>query len=87
MDRYLVISSDCHAAPPSKAMREYLDPQYRQQYDESLGAAKGKDGGASGLRDPAARARDLDRDGVAGEVIFPAHPNGDGVAGVPFDAG
>ena len=29
MDRYLVISSDCHAGLPPERYREYLDPQYR----------------------------------------------------------
>lgn len=36
MDRYVVISSDCHAGPPSSRYREYLDPRHRRLYDEHL---------------------------------------------------
>ena len=100
MDRYLVISSDCHAGPPPEVFRDYLDPQYRPAYDEVLEEQKKrervyinqkrfgvksnkayvdnfmenervKEGGRSGAWDPAVRARELDRDGVAAEVIFP----------------
>jgi hypothetical protein len=35
---YLVISADCHAGPDSPVYREYLDPQYRDRFDEELGA-------------------------------------------------
>ena len=100
MDRYLVISSDCHAGPPPEVFRDYLDPQYRPAYDEVLEEQQKrervyinqkrfgvksnkayvdnfmenervKEGGRSGAWDPAVRARELDRDGVAAEVIFP----------------
>ena len=33
MDRYLVISSDCHAGLPPERYRDYLDPQYREEFD------------------------------------------------------
>ena len=33
MDRYLVISSDGHAGPRPEVYREYLDPQYREEFD------------------------------------------------------
>ena len=33
MDRFLVISSDCHAGLLPEAYREYLDPQYREAFD------------------------------------------------------
>ena len=36
MDRYLVISSDCHAGLTPKSYRDYLDPQYREKFDEQL---------------------------------------------------
>ena len=29
MDRYVVISADGHAGPPSEVYRDYLDPEYR----------------------------------------------------------
>jgi predicted TIM-barrel fold metal-dependent hydrolase len=36
MDRYIVISSDCHAGLPPEQYREYLDPQYREIFDQVL---------------------------------------------------
>ena len=35
---YLVISADCHAGPDSPVYREYLDPQYRDRFDDELAA-------------------------------------------------
>ncbi len=36
MDRYMVISSDCHAGLPPEQYRDYLDPQYREAFDVAL---------------------------------------------------
>ncbi len=36
MDRYLVISSDCHAGLPPERYRSYLDPQHREVFDQAL---------------------------------------------------
>ncbi|HZJ25928.1 MAG TPA: amidohydrolase family protein [Acidimicrobiia bacterium] len=36
MDRYLVISSDCHAGLPGEQYREYLEPGYRDEFDTFL---------------------------------------------------
>lgn len=36
MDRYLVVSSDCHAGLPPEQYRDYLDPQYREAFDVAL---------------------------------------------------
>ncbi len=36
MDRYLVISSDCHAGLPPEQYRDYLDPKYRDAFDVAL---------------------------------------------------
>lgn len=36
MERYLVISSDCHAGLPPQQYRAYLDPQYRATFDAAL---------------------------------------------------
>ncbi len=33
MDRYTVISSDCHAGLPPARYRDYLDPQFRETFD------------------------------------------------------
>ena len=38
MDRYLVISSDCHAGLLPEKYRDYLDPQYRAAFDAALPA-------------------------------------------------
>ena len=35
-DRLLIVSSDGHVGPPVEAYREYIDPQYRQDYDDWL---------------------------------------------------
>jgi predicted TIM-barrel fold metal-dependent hydrolase len=36
MDRYLVISSDCHAGLPPERYRDYLDPRFRPIFDAAL---------------------------------------------------
>jgi predicted TIM-barrel fold metal-dependent hydrolase len=36
MDRYLVISSDCHAGLPPEQYRDYVDPKYREIFDVAL---------------------------------------------------
>ena len=33
MDRYMMISQDCHAGAPWFVYRKYLDPQFREEYD------------------------------------------------------
>jgi predicted TIM-barrel fold metal-dependent hydrolase len=108
-NRYIVVSSDGHAGPRWADYGPYIDPAYREQYDEWLQKMlsiehivggtridmRGKtirdafnsepavqEGGTAGAWDPAIRARELDRDGVAGEVVFP-----DGLYenGIPFN--
>jgi predicted TIM-barrel fold metal-dependent hydrolase len=52
MNRYAVISADGHAGPPSPVYRDYLDPEYRERFDEhqrmmaELREAFGRDNGA-----------------------------------------
>ncbi|HVH18365.1 MAG TPA: amidohydrolase, partial [Myxococcota bacterium] len=36
MDRYLVISSDCHAGLPPQRYREYLDAKHHAAFDVAL---------------------------------------------------
>ncbi len=36
MDRYVVISSDCHAGLPPEKYRDYVDPRYRDAFDIAL---------------------------------------------------
>jgi hypothetical protein len=33
---YVVVSADCHAGPNSPVYRDYLDPRYRDAFDEEL---------------------------------------------------
>jgi predicted TIM-barrel fold metal-dependent hydrolase len=38
MDRYVVVSSDCHAGLPPKQYRDYLDPKYHEVFDREFAA-------------------------------------------------
>ena len=38
MNNYMVISADCHAGLPSEQYREWLDPEFRDAFDQSLAA-------------------------------------------------
>jgi predicted TIM-barrel fold metal-dependent hydrolase len=111
MGRYLVISSDTHAGPPSEAYRDYIDPSYREAFDEDVenalalrsvilaSASKEQDefretweaetgdGGRLASYDPAVRNVELDKEGIAGEVIFPDADVLGGGASAPFSAG
>jgi predicted TIM-barrel fold metal-dependent hydrolase len=95
MTNYMIISSDCHAGPPPEQYRSYMDPVYRERYDEFLDGlagmrdlqaanvnnaqkmfrekflAKTGDGGNRASWDPGLREKELDDDGIAGEVIYP----------------
>jgi hypothetical protein len=35
-DRYVIVSSDCHAGLPCEEYRPYLDTKYHRQFDEFL---------------------------------------------------
>lgn len=107
-DKYLVISSDCHAGLPNAQYRQWLDPAFHDAFDTYLSdrarmqelASRGflneefakewKEQNEEGLRgswDTQKRDKELDNDGVAGEIIF---PDGDSVtsgASAPFGAG
>ena len=76
-ERYTIISADTHAGGSHEQYREFLDPAYRQDFDDWRGQYKNpwKD-----LRDTSLRVRNWDddvrneqqnTDGVVGEVIFP----------------
>jgi predicted TIM-barrel fold metal-dependent hydrolase len=121
MKHYVVISADCHAGPDSPVYRDYLDPGYREEFDEELAERdrmleqRRAEAGASpfvgddefkeewfgvddegnslhelGLRggwDAATRDKELDADGVCGEVVFPGPDAVTGTMGAPFGAG
>lgn len=73
---YVVISADTHAGASIQAYRDYLDEKHRALFDEwregyrnpqreHIGSKKHKNW------DDAERIRDMDAEGVVGEVIFP----------------
>lgn len=73
---YILITSDTHAGGSHAQYREYLDPQYREAFDEWRGGYKNPSQahyGGKKLRnwDSAIRNADQDSQGVVGEVIFP----------------
>lgn len=76
MDRYTVISADCHAGADLFDYREYLEAKYQDEFDDW---AKTFVNPFGDLSEPDAehnwdsdrRNAELDSDGVAGEVIFP----------------
>jgi predicted TIM-barrel fold metal-dependent hydrolase len=107
-DRYLVISSDCHAGLPNADYREWLDPEHRPAFDDYLAerakilqlaqrgminesfAEEWERDNEEGLRggwDAGRRDKELDADGVAGEVIFPDADAVTAGASAPFGAG
>jgi predicted TIM-barrel fold metal-dependent hydrolase len=76
MDRYLLISADCHAGGSLEQYREYLDPAYvddfdawRQRYSNPFRDLQR--GGRTRNWDTDRRSRELEADGVVGEVLFP----------------
>jgi predicted TIM-barrel fold metal-dependent hydrolase len=121
MKRYVIISADCHAGPNAPVYRDFLDPQYRADFDEELAERErmiqqrrtaagttqftgdeefqdewfGEDDEGNslheiGLRggwDAATRDKELDNDGVCGEVVFPGPDAVTGTMGAPFGAG
>jgi predicted TIM-barrel fold metal-dependent hydrolase len=107
-DRYLIISSDCHAGLPNEQYREWLDPEFRDVFDKALAerarlrelatrgilnedfAEQWEQENHEGLRggwDATRRDKELDADGVVGEVIFPDADAVSGGASAPFGAG
>jgi len=76
-DRYTIISADTHAGGSHAQYREYLDPQFHEEFDAWRGQYKNpfRDLRASDDRvrnwDSERRWGDQERDGVVGEVIFP----------------
>ena len=78
---YITISADTHAGLPAEAYREYIEPKYREQFDIWLNTPRNaaravppKNGTAARNWDTTERFRDLDADGICGEVIFPNSP-------------
>ncbi|MDZ7674911.1 MAG: amidohydrolase family protein [Acidimicrobiales bacterium] len=75
-DHYTIISADCHAGGSHAQYREFLDPEYRDDFDAWRGEYKNPfrdlhDGGRVRNWDDDIRNADLEAEGIAGEVIFP----------------
>src|SRR5262245_34130655 len=75
-DHYTIISADCHAGGSHEMYREYLDPQYRDDFDAWREKYKNpfrdlQDGGRIRNWDDERRITDLERDGMVAEVVFP----------------
>jgi predicted TIM-barrel fold metal-dependent hydrolase len=75
-DPYIVITADTHAGASIDTYRDYLEPQYRADFDAWRGSyrnpAKSHVGSKKNKNwDSEERFADLLRDGVVGEVIFP----------------
>jgi predicted TIM-barrel fold metal-dependent hydrolase len=75
-DHYTIISADGHAGGNHVQYREYLDPEWRDEFDAWRGGYKNpfrdlQDDGRSRNWDSVRRNADLDAEGVAAEVLFP----------------
>lgn len=94
-DRYTIISSDCHAGANHATYREYLDPQWHDEFDAWRGKYKNpfrdlQDDGRTRNWDDERRIREQDQDGIVAEVVFPNtvppfFPTGQVVAPAPRD--
>lgn len=87
MSKYLVVSADGHAGPPASVYREYLEQDFRAEFDQFQAAqTAGRlvnhefvaewdeetgDHDLLAAYDSATRLDILDREGVAAEVLFP----------------
>jgi predicted TIM-barrel fold metal-dependent hydrolase len=75
-DRYIVISSDCHAGAPMLDYRAYLEAKWHDEFDAWAAAYENP---FDDLRSPQAyrnwdsdrRTQELEDDGVVAEVLFP----------------
>ena len=75
-DPYILITSDTHAGGNHAQYREYLDPQYRQAFDDWRGAYSNPAPDHYGVKkkrnwDLETRISDQNSQGVVGEVVFP----------------
>ena len=75
-DRYIVISSDCHAGATIDGYRDYLEKEWHDEFDEWAASYVNPfqdltEETAARNWDSARRLRDLEDDGVVAEVLFP----------------
>jgi predicted TIM-barrel fold metal-dependent hydrolase len=86
MGRVAIISVDGHVKAPRAAYREYIDPKWRDSFDEWLRGTEGTGDGFVGAQhgesmqwDPTQRVAAMEQQGVMAEVLF--------ANGAPFAAG
>jgi predicted TIM-barrel fold metal-dependent hydrolase len=77
MDRYTIISADCHAGGSHEMYRDYLDPEWRDEFDAWRGEYTNpfRDLQSTDKRarnwDDERRIAEQEADGVVAEVVFP----------------
>jgi predicted TIM-barrel fold metal-dependent hydrolase len=66
-DRYLVISADCHAGLPTEQYRPYVDPAFREAFDEMI-AERTEQARVRSISDPgfAEKWFEENKDGISG---------------------
>jgi predicted TIM-barrel fold metal-dependent hydrolase len=72
-DRYVIVSSDAHAGAPLRGYRDYLDPAWRNDFDEWVAAVVNPWHDVNDARnwDSDARLAAMDAEGISAEVLFP----------------
>ena len=75
-DPYILITADTHAGGSHSQYREYLDPEYRDAFDEWRGGYRNPSQGHYGAKklrnwDLDVRSNDQNSQGVVGEVVYP----------------
>jgi predicted TIM-barrel fold metal-dependent hydrolase len=75
-DRYVVISADCHGGGSMDQYRDYLDPEWRDEFDAWREQYRNpfrdlQGGGRTRNWDSDLRIAELEADGIVGEVVFP----------------
>jgi predicted TIM-barrel fold metal-dependent hydrolase len=74
--RYTIVSSDCHAGANHATYREYLDSEWREEFDAWRGRYRNpfrdlQDDGRTRNWDDERRISEQAADGIVGEVVFP----------------
>src|SRR2546425_12782422 len=73
---YVVITADSHAGASVETYRDYLDEKHKQRFDDWRGSYRNPQQKHIGSKkhknwDDAERMKDMQAEGIAGEVIFP----------------
>jgi hypothetical protein len=73
---YVTITGDTHAGASKDGYRDYLDPEFRDEFDAWRGEYRNPSQQHVGSKknknwDSALRMKELESDGVVAEVIFP----------------